>query len=205
MKKHYRFIWILINLLLDSIWKLKREGENYIPSSGGVIIASNHKAYFDPPLLGSASKREFFFLAKKELFKIGFLGWFFKKCNTIPIYRGTFDREGLVKAVDVLKRGKALVLFPEGTRIKNKGWGKPRLGVGKIALEAEVPVVPAYIYGSDAFFRSIFKSRRIKVSFGPAIEREWLKKLPKDKQGYKILVEEIMRRIKSLAFKTKLG
>jgi len=205
MKELYRLSWLLINFWIDSIWRLKRTGQDNIPSSGGVIIASNHKAFFDPPLLGAASKREFYFLAKKELFKNKFFGWFMKKYNATPISRRTFDREGLQRAVDILKRGKALVLFPEGKRIRDKAFGEPKLGTGKIALEAQVPIVPAYIFGSEFFFRSILKNRRVRVSFGPPISREWLKKMPKDKDGYRAVVDEIMRRIKILAFKAKLN
>lgn len=193
------------NFLLGSIWRFKRTGEHNIPSSGGVIIASNHKAYIDPPLLAAASKRELYFLAKKELFKNRVFDWFFKNLNAVPISRGTFDREGLKRAVDILKKGKALVLFPEGKRIRNGTFGEPKLGVGKIALEAKVPIVSAYIFGSNFFFRSILKNKRVCVNFGPPIHPEWLKKIPKDKNGYKMVVQEIMERIKSLAFKTKLN
>ncbi len=205
MKPHYRIVRLLSNFLFHSIWRVRRAGEHNIPDSGGVIIASNHKAFFDPPLLSVASKRELYFLAKKELFKIKVLGWLIKRLNAIPISRGTFDREGLKRAGDILKKGKALVLFPEGKRIRNGTFGEPKLGVGKIALEAKVPIVPAYIFGSNFFFRSILKNKRVCVNFGPPIHPEWLKKIPKDKNGYKMVVQEIMERIKSLAFKTKLN
>ncbi len=205
MRKRYRIACLLINFLIDSFWRLRRAGEHNIPRSGGVIIASNHKAFFDPPLLGAVAKRELYFLAKKELFKNKAFGWLIKNFNAIPISRETFDREGFRRAVDILKKGKALVLFPEGKRIKSKTFGEPKLGVGKIALEAQVPIVPAYIFGSNFFFRSILKNKRLRISFGPAIDKEWLKGIPQDKNGYNRVVEEIMKRIKDLAFKTKLN
>lgn len=205
MKPYYRIVRLLSNFLIGSIWRVRRTGEHNIPSLGGVIIASNHKAYIDPPLLAAASQREFYFLAKKELFGNRVFGWLIKNLNAMPISRGAFDREGLKSAVGILKKGKALVLFPEGKRIRNETFGEPRLGVGKIALEAGVPIVPVYIFGSNFFFRSILKNKRVCVSFGPPIHPEWLKKIPKDKNGYKMVVQEIMERIKSLAFKTKLN
>jgi 1-acyl-sn-glycerol-3-phosphate acyltransferase len=173
-------------------------GDEFIPRNGGVIIASNHTAYIDPPLVGMASPRELYYLAKKELFKIKVFGWFIKKLNAIPISRGEYDRKGLKRSVELLKQGKALVLFPEGRRSKNGKLQEPRPGIGKIALEAEVPIVPAYVSNSRNLIQSIIKGKSIGVCFGTPVDPRWLSKVPRNKEGYRLVGQEIMRRINIL-------
>lgn len=178
--------------------RFRKMGDEFIPRNGGVIIASNHTAYIDPPLLGMASPRELYFLAKKELFKIKVLGWLIKKLNAIPISRGEYDRKGLKRSVELLKQGKALVLFPEGSRSKNGKLQESRPGIGKIALEAEVPIVPAYVSNSRNFIQSILKGENIGVCFGTPVDPSWLSKVPRNKEGYRLVGQEIMRRINIL-------
>ncbi len=179
-------------------FRFKKTGEEFVPRNGGVIIASNHTAYIDPPLLGIALPREVYFLAKKELFRNRFFGWLIAKFNAFPISRGEYDRRGLKRSVELLKEGKALVLFPEGGRSQNGELKKPRPGIGKIALEAAVPIVPAYISNSGNLIQSILKGKSIGVSFGNPVEPAWLKKVPGNKEGYRLIGQEIMRRIRIL-------
>lgn len=178
--------------------RFKKHGEEHLPRNGGVIIASNHTAYIDPPLLGMASPRELFFLAKKELFRNRLFGWFLSKFNAVPISRGGYDRKGLENSVRLLKEGKALVLFPEGTRSRNGKLKEARPGVGKIVLEADVPIVPAYIHNSRNLIQALLKGENIGVSFGSPINPAWLKRIPKNKEGYRLICQEIMRRIRIL-------
>ena len=172
MKTHYYLACISIKIILKIFWRYKRIGVEHVPKSGGVIIASNHVAYVDPPFLGAVAPRELFYLAKAELFSNALFGWLLDKCNTIPIARGAFDRRAIRRAVKLLKDGKALLLFPEGTRSRSGRFLEPKLGVGKIALEAGVPVV--------------------------------LERLPKDKEGYRSLGQEIMKRIGMLKEKIEM-
>ena len=198
MRFHYRLGWALLNFVLKALWGLKKRGTEYIPQRGGVIIASNHRAYSDPPLLGTAAPRELFYLAKKELFENKAFGWLIAKFNAIPIQRKAFDRKGYNTALELLKSGNALVLFPEGTRSKNGELLPPQQGVGKIALEAGVPIVPAYIRNSKNLFGNLFKRKRLVVKFGSPINGDWLNAIPNNKEGYKAIGEEIMRRIRLL-------
>jgi 1-acyl-sn-glycerol-3-phosphate acyltransferase len=77
------------------------------------------------------------------------------------------------------------------------------LGVGKIALEAGVPIVPAYIANSKNLLSSFLKRKKLVILFGSPILKSWLEKIPKDKEGYKRIGEEIMRRIKMLKEKVE--
>jgi len=198
MNAYYRLSRGAGDFLLRVLFRFKKGGEVCVPRNGGVIIASNHAAYIDPPILGVALSRELFFLAKKELFRNRLFGWYMKKLNVIPISREGYDRKGLERSVGLLRKGKALVFFPEGTRSRNGRLKEARPGIGKIALEAGVPIVPAYIYNSRNLIHVLLKGKKIGVSFGSPIEPAWLRKIPRNKEGYTLIGQEIMRRIRIL-------
>jgi 1-acyl-sn-glycerol-3-phosphate acyltransferase len=204
VKTHYYLACISIRLILKIFWRYKRIGAEHVPKSGGVIIASNHVAYVDPPFLGAVAPRELFYLAKAELFSNALFGWLLDKCNTIPIARGAFDRRAIRRAVELLKDGKALLLFPEGTRSRSGRFLEPKLGVGKIALEAGVPIVPAYIHNSGALLSSLLGRKRVIIGFGRPIGTRLLESLPKDREGYKSIGREIMKRIGTLKEKLEM-
>lgn len=195
VRTHYYIGSLLIRLILRLFWRFKKIGEEHIPEAGGVIIASNHAAYVDPPFLGAAARREFFYLAKAELFSNALFGWLISKYNAIPVTRGAFDRRAIARAIELLKEGKALLLFPEGTRSRDDRFLEPKLGLGKIALEAGVPIVPAYIHNSGRLLGTFLRRRRLIISFDLPISNTFLEKLPKDKTGYKSIGREIMKRI----------
>jgi 1-acyl-sn-glycerol-3-phosphate acyltransferase len=203
MKSFYRLTWLLTDFLSKILWRFEKKGRENIPLKGGAIIACNHISYFDPPLVGTAVPREIFYLAKEELFKNRFLGGLLGKLNSLAISRGAFDRAGLKKAMDVVKGGEVLLLFPEGTRSLNGSLGKAKSGAGKIALEALVPIVPAYISNSRNLIKSLFFRRKISVIFGEPISSKWLEKLPKNRTGYRVVGEEIMQRIRELKERSK--
>jgi 1-acyl-sn-glycerol-3-phosphate acyltransferase len=189
--------------MLRIIWRFRKGGTEFIPQRGGVIIASNHAAYVDPPFVGAASPRELYYLAKSELFNNGLFGWLIRKYNAFPVARGAFDRRAISQAVTLLKERKALLFFPEGTRSRSEGFLEPKLGVGKIALEAGVPIVPAYIANSKNLLLTFLKRKRLVILFGSPIVESWLDEIPKDKEGYKRIGQEIMSRIKMLKEKVE--
>lgn len=198
MNAYYNLCCGVASCFLKVFMKFKKYGEEHLPEKGGAIIASNHAAYIDPPILGVASCRELYFLAKKELFRYRLFGWLMEKLNAVPISRGGYDREGLERSVELLKEGKVLVLFPEGTRGRNGRLREARPGTGKIALEAGVPIVPAYIQNSRNLVRVLLKGGSVGVSFGSPIESAWLARIPRNKEGYRLIGQEIMRRIELL-------
>ena len=189
--------------MLKILLRFRKRGAEFIPPRGGVIIASNHAAYVDPPFLGAASPRELYYFAKSELFNNGLFGWLIRKYNAFPITRGSFDRKGMSQAMELLKERKAVLLFPEGTRSRDGNLREPKLGVGKIALEADVPIVPAYIGNSKDLLLTFLKREKLVILFGSPILKSWLDKIPKDKKGYKRIGQEIMCRIKMLKEKAE--
>jgi 1-acyl-sn-glycerol-3-phosphate acyltransferase len=203
VRTHYYIACVIIRFCLRVFWRYKRIGAEHVPKSGGVIIASNHVAYVDPPFLGGVAPREFFYLSKAELFSNALFGWLIAKYNAIPISRGAFDRRAINRAVELLKEGKALLLFPEGTRNQGDGFLEPKLGVGKIALETGVPIVPAYIHNSGRLLSTFLRRKRLVIAFDKPINGSFLESLPRDKTGYKRVGQEIMIRIGAMKEKVR--
>ena len=137
-----------------------------IPRSGGLIVASNHISFWDPPLVGSALPRGTYFLAKEELFATPVLGPLISSVQAIPIRRGTADLSGMARAIEVLRRGEALLMFPEGSRMRDGELHPARPGVGLMAVSADVPIAPCYISGSNRQKQWWNRRVRVRITFG---------------------------------------
>lgn len=145
--------------------RLRVAGAGNIPSTGPVLVVSNHISQIDPMVIGIAARaRRSHYMAKAELFKIPFVRWLIYNMGAFPVDRGGADRRALRVAKEVLRRGDTLLMFPEGSRFTD-GRLRPGLpGAGSLGLEEGVVVVPAAIWGSHRFLR------RVKVVFGPPID-----------------------------------
>jgi len=144
--------WIARMVLqpLIHLWfGLRRHGTGHIPREGGVLLAANHRSFLDPFIVGCCARRPIYFVAKRELFEKRWQGWLLNALGAFPIRRGESDDEAMETARILLERGEAVVIFPEGTRVRRGGLGTPKRGVGRLALEAGVPVVPVAIAGTD--------------------------------------------------------
>jgi 1-acyl-sn-glycerol-3-phosphate acyltransferase len=195
VRTHYYIGCLIIKIFLRIFWRYKRIGAEHIPKTGGVIIASNHVAYVDPPFIGAVTPRELIYLAKVELFSNALFGWLIGKYNAIPIARGAFDRRAIRRAVELLREGKALLLFPEGTRSREGKFLEPKSGMGKIALEAGVPIVPAYIRHSKSLFTTWLGRGGLVIGFDAPITGDFLTTFPQNREGYKDIGQEIMKKI----------
>jgi len=152
-----------------SRWEVK--GRERVPVDGGVIVASNHISFWDPPMVGAAIPREAHFLAKEELFATPLLGPLIRSFNAIPIRRGVADLSGMSRAIASLKGGGVLLMFPEGTRMRDGELHPARPGVGMMAVHADVPIVPCYISGSNRPRQWLAGRVRVRIWFGVA--RPW--------------------------------
>ena len=146
-------------------------GREQIPRTGGLVVASNHISFWDPPLIGAVLPRELHYLAKEELFSNPAVGWMIRSYNAIPIRRGMVDLSGMARAIETLRRGEAMMLFPEGTRMRDGELHPARPGVGMMAVNADVPIVPCYISGSNRPAQWLSRRSRVRIGFGPA--RKW--------------------------------
>jgi len=150
-------------------FRLRRRGTEHVPD-GGVILASNHRSFLDPFAIGCCIGRPIYFVAKRELFRNPLLGWFLNCLGAFPIKRGASDEESMATAFALLERGQAVVIFPEGTRIRTGSLARPKRGVGRLALESGKPVVPIAVTNSE-HARSGWRIRPVKVHIrcGPAL------------------------------------
>jgi 1-acyl-sn-glycerol-3-phosphate acyltransferase len=142
-------------------FRLVREGRRHVPG-GPVILASNHRSFLDPFVLGCCVPRPVYFMAKSELFRNRIVAWLLNCLGAFPVRRGESDEESVRTARALLDRGEAVVIFPEGTRIPRGSLGRPRRGVGRLALESGAPVVPVAVSGSERARRG-WRIRPVKV------------------------------------------
>jgi len=123
-------------------------GRQYLPATGGAIIAANHNSAWDPILLGCAIDREIHYMGKEEIFHKPIGAWFFSSLHAFPVKRGSVDRRAIRRALDILKAGQLVGIFPEGTRVESGKKVEPQAGIALLALKAQVPVVPVGLKGS---------------------------------------------------------
>jgi 1-acyl-sn-glycerol-3-phosphate acyltransferase len=158
--------WItraVLQPFLMAWFRTARIGREHIPRSGGVVLAANHKSFLDPFLIGLCLRRPIYFVAKRELFENRLTGWFLNCLGAFPIRRGESDEEAVATVKAVLARGDAVVIFPEGTRVRDADrLAEPKRGVGRFALECGVPVVPIAVHGTERA-RSGWVVRPVKV------------------------------------------
>jgi len=171
----YLFFWSVSLIVLKVLCSLETFNAENVPQAGSLILACNHVSYLDPPAVGvSARRKDIFYLARTSLFKNKFIGWIFLNLNCIPVKQDAQDFEAIRSAVKKLKSGKALLIFPEGTRSVDGDLKSPQAGVGFMAYNAGAPIVPVYIKGSEKAMprgsRSIKSGHKIEVFIGQKID-----------------------------------
>jgi 1-acyl-sn-glycerol-3-phosphate acyltransferase len=186
--------------LMRAWFGLRVQGEENIPASGAALIVSNHQSILDPPLIGGAARRQIYFLAKAELFRIPLFGRLIRALHARPVRREGSDPGALRTAAQLLEEGKALLVFPEGTRSLDGRLGEGKPGVGMLAVTSGAPVVPAYVSGTlEALPKGAVWPRRsqVSVSFGPALHFK-VRQGAGRKERYREAAEDMMRGIAQL-------
>lgn len=191
----YSFLRIMFRLFFSFLFRWEVIGEKNIPLTGGVIIAANHISLWDPPVLGSAMTRAIHFMAKESLFSIPVFGWIITKLNAFPVSRGTADRIAIKRTINLLNKGLAVGMFPEGTRSKTGDLGKAKHGVATIALHTQAAIVPTAIINTNKIFSSKIFIPKIKVKFGKPI---LIDESRRDKAYIEELSDRIMKEISLL-------
>ncbi len=145
----YRFSrWVVKTFFFGALGGLKAEGTENVPKTGAVLIAPIHVSLMDPPVIGCCCPRVLCFMAKKELFKNPIFGRIIRSYGAFPVERGANDSAAIRLAIDILKEGRCLLVFPEGTRGDAVSMGEVKAGIAMLAKRSEAVVVPVGVYGS---------------------------------------------------------
>jgi glycerol-3-phosphate dehydrogenase (NAD(P)+) len=147
--------------------RMQRIGREYLPKSGPLLLASNHRSFLDPFVIGTLVRRPVYYMAKRELFEKRWQAWILNGLGAFPVDRGAGDGAALETARAILARGDVVVVFPEGTRVRRGPLGTPRRGIGRLALEAGVPVAPVAVIGSENVRRGWrIRPRKVRLRAG---------------------------------------
>ena len=125
------------------------DGRKNVPREGGLLVISNHIATADPPLLGALFPRPLHFMAKREWFDNAFIGWLARQFLCFPVVRHTADRGALRYTLWLLGQGRAVGIYPEGTRAEDARMHPAEAGAGFLARQAGVPVLPVATWGGE--------------------------------------------------------
>lgn len=184
--------WLLTFPLFVLLTGVEIKGK--IPKRGPVILASNHLSFLDPPLIGYTAFREVFFLAKPGLFVLSkFFTWLIKTYNAINLEGG----QGIRPAIKLLKAGKPVVIFPEGTRSR-KGVLLPfNPGVGFLSINYNIPVVPVKIINSNKNWISLMiRWNNVKIIYGNPIYPDGYKNTKEDFEKFSNKIREEVKNLK---------
>jgi glycerol-3-phosphate dehydrogenase (NAD(P)+) len=166
-----RPLYLLVRAILVPFFRvylrLQGIGAEEVPRSGPLLLASNHRSFLDPFVIGALMKRPIYYVAKRELFEGRWRAWLLGGLGAFPIDRGRGDEQAMATAKEILDRGECVLIFPEGTRVRPGPLGAPRRGVGRLALETGVPVVPVAVIGTEQVRRGWrVRPGRVRVRFG---------------------------------------
>jgi len=173
--------------------RLKVYGKERVPQHGGIVVASNHYHWLDPAILGVASPRVLYYMAKIEAHRVPGLGAFIRSFGCFPVRRGESDRDAVRTMRRIVAEGKALGLFVEGTRQLSGEPGEVQPGAAMVALQEDVPILPVAIHGTQWWKPG--SRQPVSIAWGEPMH---LHGLPRGGKGYKeasALVQAEIRRL----------
>ena len=207
MNLSYRIAWHLFRAVYATYFRWRVFGAENVPLQGGVILASNHASFLDPPLVGSGLNRDINYLARESLFRFPGVGALLRSWNAVPVDRDGGGAKGLKIILNRLLDGGGIILFPEGTRTKDGNLQPARSGIGLTVIKSTAPVVPVRVFGTyEAYGRHIKIPRpyRVAVKYGRPMNFEALRAEAKTcdksrlKEIYQQVADEIMAAIAKL-------
>jgi len=207
MNLSYRLGWIFFRAMYASYFRWRVYNPERVPQTGGVILASNHASFLDPPLVGSGLSCAINFLARESLFRFPGIGALLRSWNAVPVNRDGGGAPGLKAILERLLAGGGIILFPEGTRTRDGKLQPARSGIGLIVAKSAAPVVPVRVFGTfEAWGRNqkIPLPKRVAVKYGVPMRFEALRAEAKTcskvrlKEIYQQIADEIMAAIAKL-------
>ena len=165
---------VLIGILQHLFLTLHVTGAEHVPRTGGVVLACNHPGGLDSFALGYACPRQVYYMAKRELFNIHpWVTTFLRGIGAFPVNRGARDTSAIEHATDLLRQGQIVGMFPEGTRNYGRPLRRGKNGAVRIALDANVPIVPVAVLGIPHLHTNWykpFKRTQLSVHFGEPMQ-----------------------------------
>jgi 1-acyl-sn-glycerol-3-phosphate acyltransferase len=207
MNLSYRIGWLCFRALYATYFRWRVYGAENVPATGGVILASNHASFLDPPLVGSGLKRDINYLARESLFRFPGIGALLRSWNSVPVDRDGGGAKGLKTILDRLLRGAGIILFPEGTRTRDGKLQPARSGIGLTVIKSTAPVVPVRVFGTFEAYgrdRKFPRPYRVTLKYGKPMRFENLRAEAKTcdkarlKEIYQQVADEIMAAIAKL-------
>jgi len=172
---------------------LRVYGRDRVPREGGCVIACNHFHWLDPAALGTACPRTIYYMAKIEAHRVPGLGQLIRAFGTFPVRRGESDREAVRTMREIVRDGKALGLFAEGTRQRSGVPGEVQPGAAMVALQEGVPIVPVAVHGTQTWKPGNFKP--VSIAWGMPMRFDGL---PTGGRGYREASAELQAEIRRL-------
>jgi 1-acyl-sn-glycerol-3-phosphate acyltransferase len=144
----YALARIVLTLPTLLLWRVRAIGVENVPKHGPIVLAPNHFSQMDHFFVGVYLRRKIRFMAKSQLFGPPVLTYVYKHGGVFPVRRGHHDEEAFETVRQLLDQGEMLLVYAEGGRMRSQQLGEPKAGIGRIALESGVPIVPVAIKGS---------------------------------------------------------
>ncbi len=200
----YWIVKCLLTPIFRFFWRVKVEGLEHVPGTGGAILAGNHLAVFDSFFLPLVVKRRMTFVAKAEYFEDPKTAWFFRAVGQIPIKRGggSASQRALESAREVLEGGQLFGIYPEGTRSPDGRLYRGKTGVARLAIESGAPVIPVAMVGTNIaqpIGRRIPKVMRIGIVIGEPLDFSRYRGMESDRFILRSVTDEIMYALMSLS------
>ena len=151
------------------IMKMEVRGQENLPREGSIILASNHVTNLDVFPIQFAVPRVIFFMGKSELFKNPVVDVLLRNLSAFPVRRGEKDQWSTRHALKILKQGQTLGMFREGTRSKGRGLNVAKTGAARLAIEANCPIVPVAVVGSNQFFKRFPRRAYVQITLLPPL------------------------------------
>ena len=191
-KKWYKFFYAIVWPFIMLFYPMKFIGKENIPE-GGALVCANHSSAVDPFFLAFAlgRNRQIRAMAKESLLNIFFIGKILKLVGTFGVRRGASDIHAVKYALEELKKGEYVVLFPEGTRVKSREEGEPKTGAAMLATRTGVNVLPVYI----PIHKKPFRINRVYIGKPYKMIPEGKRATSKD---YEVFTADLMDRIYDL-------
>jgi len=195
----YGILWVLSRTISWLCFRYRVVGA--VPRTGGFLVAANHASHLDIPFLGCGMRRRAWFLGRSDLFPMAGVNQFLQWLGWIPLRLGRLDRDAFGKAVTLIKEGKVVVIFPEGSRSLDGRLQSPKHGIGMIVAQTGCPVVPAYLKGThDVLPTGALwpRFRPVTVPIGDSLTFTRNGENEETKQFYQEVSRTVMDRIASL-------